>query len=62
MSPHVLGEAQRKIGLFESDNFLKRARGLVPGIEKVRDELVLRFPEAREFLKKYNSELERDDM
>jgi len=62
VKPRVLGEAQRRTGLFESDNFLKRARGLVPGIEKVRDELVLRYPEAREFLKKYNLELERDDL
>jgi hypothetical protein len=62
VKPRVLGEAQRKTGLLESDNFLKRARGLVPGIEKVRDELVLRYPEAREFLRKYNSELEHGDV
>lgn len=61
VNPRVLGEALRKTGLLESENFLKRARALVPGIEKVRDELVRCYPNAKEFLRQYNSELEQGD-
>jgi hypothetical protein len=59
VDPRVLGKALREIGLFEPAEFLKRARGLVPGVEKVRDELSRRYPEARQFLKDYGSDLEQ---
>jgi hypothetical protein len=43
INPRVLGKALRETGLFESEELLKRARGLVPGVEKVRDELRRRY-------------------
>jgi hypothetical protein len=59
VNPRVLGRALRETGLFESEDFLGRARRLVPGVESVRDELNRRYPEAKQFLKDYGSELER---
>jgi hypothetical protein len=59
ISPDVLGKALHKTGLLESGDFLKSARALVPGIEKVRDKLSRLYPEVKQFLKDYSSELER---
>src|SRR5262245_56590103 len=58
VNPRALGKALHETGLFESEDFLNRARGLVKGVERVRDELSRRYPEARQFLKDYGSELE----
>lgn len=47
----TLGEALRKTGMWDSDDFLLRVRQeLVPGVERVRDELFKRFPGVKEFV------------
>lgn len=51
LSAVALGQALRKTDLWNSDNFLQRVREeLVPGVERVKDELLQRYPDARNFL------------
>ncbi len=50
LSAAALGNALRKTGLWDSEHFLRRVRKeLVPGVEKVRNELLRNYPGARRF-------------
>lgn len=52
IAPEVLGYALREIGLTRSAAFLDRVQcEIVPGVEKVRNEIVRRFPEAETYMK-----------
>ncbi len=57
----VLGKSLRKTGLWKSENFLQRVQEkLLPGIERVRDKLINKFPKARRFVEETHPlELER---
>lgn len=59
LSPSVLGKAIHKAGLLDIEGFIDRIQDeLIPGIEKVRDEIYLRYPEARDYIQKHAIELE----
>jgi hypothetical protein len=52
IAPDVLGCALHDTGLLESKAFLTRVQNdLVPGIERARQDLVRRYPEAETYLK-----------
>lgn len=57
----VFGRALKRTGLWDADAFLRRTReDLVPAVERVRDALLARFPEARPFVEGgYLAEIER---
>jgi hypothetical protein len=59
LSASVLGNALRETGLWDFEAFFKRVLAeLVPGVERVRDELVRRYPSAEKFVKEtYPDEL-----
>lgn len=53
MRAKTLGEVLRRSGLLNADEFLLRVKEeLVPGVEKVRDEIFRKYPAAREFIEK----------
>lgn len=56
-----IGRALRRTGLWDAEAFLLRIREeLVPAVEKVRNEIFRRFPEARRFVEiTYPEELNR---
>lgn len=58
--PRILGEALVKSGLWERQSFLGRVREeLVPAVERVRDELFKRYPDAKSFVEvEYPTELQ----
>lgn len=52
LAPAVLGKAIRETGLSNLKTFLLRVvEDLAPGVERVRDELTKRYPEAEAFVK-----------
>lgn len=61
VSAKALAAALCRTGLWERDNFLLRVREqIVPGVEKVRDEIFRRYPVAREFaVSMYGEEIKR---
>jgi hypothetical protein len=61
VSARALATALCRTGLWDRDNFLLRVREqVVPGAEKVRDEIFQRYPQAREFaISAYGDEIVR---
>lgn len=59
VSPLVLGKAIQKAGLLDIESFIDRVQHeLIPGVEKVRDEIYLRYPVARNYIQRHATELE----
>ena len=55
----ALGRALARTGLSDPDAFLRTVKdALVPGVERTRDELLRRFPEAAEFIRRYPVDME----
>ena len=53
----VLGKAVREAGLYDWKAFVQRVRrDVIPGVERVRDELASRYPGAKEFPKLFGME------
>lgn len=51
VSAPILGRALRRTGLWDAQTFLRRVReDLVPAVERSRDALLARFPDARAFV------------
>jgi hypothetical protein len=60
ISPSALGKALRETDLFEPEAFLQRVRDeLVPVLKEFVMKLTRRYPEARQFVEGYASELEQ---
>jgi hypothetical protein len=61
IGPAILGKAIRETGLKNLKSFLRRvADQLAPGVERVRDEITKRYPEAETFVKvTYPTEFEK---
>ncbi len=59
LSPSVLGKAIKKAGLLDIEGFIDRVQHeLIPGVEKVRDEIYRRYPAARAHIQRHATELE----
>jgi hypothetical protein len=56
----VLGKAVRESGLWDLESLLGRVRNeLIPAIERVRDEIYVLYPVAKEFITTYALDLEK---
>jgi len=54
-----LGRAIEGTGLADLEGFLKRISSeILPGVEKVRDDLTSRYPRTKKFLETYSLEIE----